>query len=102
MPHRQLPWPRNMICCWRRLGIGVDCMAWLYGLKNMMFAAFDKPEFLKGALEIIASWNRARMQVMLDAGIDLFIKRAWYENCDFWSPKTYRKFVEPICGKTSN
>ncbi len=77
-------------------GIGVDCMAWLYGLKNMMFAAFDKPEFLKGALEIIASWNRTRMQVMLDAGNDLFIKRAWYENCDFWSPKTYRKFVEPI------
>ncbi|MDR3572788.1 MAG: uroporphyrinogen decarboxylase family protein [Anaerolineaceae bacterium] len=77
-------------------GIGVDSLAWLYGLKNMMFASYDKPEFLKTILEMVAKWNRARMQVILDAGIDLYIKRAWYENCDFWSPKTYRKFVEPI------
>ena len=77
-------------------GIGVDSLAWLYGLKNMMFASYDKPEFLKSALAIVADWNRARMQLLLNAGIDLYIKRAWYENCDFWSPKTYRKFVEPI------
>ncbi|HMD88499.1 MAG TPA: uroporphyrinogen decarboxylase family protein, partial [Anaerolineaceae bacterium] len=80
-------------------GIGVDSLAWLYGLKNMMFASYDKPQFLKDVLEIIAKWNQTRMQVLLEAGIDLYIKRAWYENCDFWSPKTYRKFVEPILRK---
>jgi hypothetical protein len=36
------------------------------------------------------------MEVLLDAGIDLYIKRAWYENCDFWTPKSYREFISPI------
>jgi uroporphyrinogen decarboxylase len=34
--------------------------------------------------------------VVLDAGIDLYIKRAWYENCDFWTPAAYREFLYPI------
>jgi hypothetical protein len=28
--------------------------------------------------------------------VDLYIKRAWYENCDFWSPKAWREFIFPI------
>jgi hypothetical protein len=77
-------------------GVGADLIGWVYGLQNMLFAVYDKPEFIKRLLEMIAVWNRSRMQVMLDAGIDLYIKRAWYENCDFWTPKTYREFIFPI------
>jgi len=36
------------------------------------------------------------MEVLLRAGIDLYFKRAWYENCDFWTPSTYREFLAPI------
>jgi uroporphyrinogen decarboxylase len=36
------------------------------------------------------------MELVCSAGIDLYLKRAWYENCDFWSPRTYRKFILPI------
>jgi uroporphyrinogen decarboxylase len=35
------------------------------------------------------------MEVMLDAGVDLFVRRGWYENASFWSPETYRKFILP-------
>jgi uroporphyrinogen decarboxylase len=47
-------------------------------------------------LDIIAQWNQARMEVILEAGIDLFIKRAWYENCDYFTPRHYRQFIRPI------
>ncbi|UCD58045.1 MAG: hypothetical protein JSV16_02720, partial [Candidatus Hydrogenedentota bacterium] len=77
-------------------GVGADLIGWVYGLENMVFASFDQPEFLHELLEIISVWNRSRMDVVLDAGIDLYIKRAWYENCDFWTPDTYRKFLYPI------
>ena len=77
-------------------GVGADLIGWIYGLQNMLFAVYDKPEFIKRLLEIIAIWNRSRMEVLLDAGIDLYIKRAWYENCDFWTPKSYREFILPI------
>lgn len=77
-------------------GIGADLIGWIYGLQNMIYAAFDQPELLQTLLDLIADWNRSRMKLVLESGIDLYIKRAWYENCDFWSPKTYRQFLAPI------
>jgi uroporphyrinogen-III decarboxylase len=77
-------------------GVGADLIGWVHGLENMVFAAYDRPDFLAELLGVIAAWNRQRMEVVLGAGIDLYIKRAWYENCDFWSPKTWRKFIYPI------
>jgi uroporphyrinogen decarboxylase len=47
-------------------------------------------------LEMIAAWNRARMHALLDLGIDLYIKRIFYESTDFWSPGLYREFLLPI------
>ena len=77
-------------------GVGADLIGWIYGLGNTVFATYDQPDFMREMLDIIAVWNRARMSVVLEAGIDLYIKRAWYENCDFWTPDSYRKFLFPI------
>jgi hypothetical protein len=77
-------------------GVGADLIGWVYGLQRMLFAVYDQPEFIKRLLGMIADWNRKRMEVVLEAGIDLYIKRAWYENCDFWTPSAYREFLSPI------
>ncbi len=78
-------------------GVGADLVGWVYGLQNMMYAGFDRPEFLGALLELIGDWNRQRMALLLGAGvpIDLYVKRAWYENCDFWTPRTWRRFILP-------
>jgi hypothetical protein len=77
-------------------GVGADLVGWVYGLERMIFAEHDQPAFLAELLDVIAAWNRARMELVLSAGIDLYIKRAWYENCDFWSPRSWRKFLLPV------
>jgi len=77
-------------------GVGADLVGWIFGLENMIFAIHDQPDFMHRMFDVIAEWNRARMEIVLDAGIDLYIKRAWYENCDFWSPRTFREFLLPI------
>lgn len=77
-------------------GIGADMLGWIYGFVNMVFASIEKPEFLHAILGMISTWNSSRMQVLTDLGIDLYIKRTWYETCNFWSPQTYRKFILPI------
>jgi len=76
-------------------GVGADLIGWIYGLDNLVYAAHDQPQFVADLLELIAPWNRQRMAVMLRAGADLFIKRAWYENLDFWSPASWRRFLLP-------
>ena len=74
-------------------GIGADMLGWIYGFTNMVYSTFEQPEFLQNMLNLIADWNRARMQVLLEMGIDLYVKRTWYETCNFWSPKSYRQFL---------
>jgi uroporphyrinogen decarboxylase len=77
-------------------GVGADVVGWVYGLENMVYAIYDQPAFLHRMLDLVATWNWRRMEVVLDAGVDLYVKRAWYENCDFWTPAAYREFLYPI------
>ena len=77
-------------------GVGADLIGWVYGLHRLPYAVFDNPAFVTELLDIIAVWNRSRMEVILDAGIDLYIKRAWYENSDNFIPRHFRQYIKPI------
>jgi hypothetical protein len=77
-------------------GVGADLIGWIYGLDQMIYLPYDNPKFFQELLDLITAWNRSRMEVVLAAGIDLFIKRAWYENLDFFTPTSWRKYIFPI------
>jgi len=77
-------------------GVGADLIGWICGLENMILLPYDQPAFFTELLNIVAEWNQHRMRVVLDAGIDLYIKRAWYENLDFFPPRSWRKYLFPI------
>lgn len=49
------------------------------GLDNLVFEIYDRPAFIRDLLALVAALNRRRMEVVLDAGVDLYIKRAWYD-----------------------
>ena len=76
-------------------GVGIDMADWLCGFENLMLLAHDQPTFVEELLEMIHTWNQQRMEAVLAAKVDLFIYRAWYEGCDFLSPRVYRKLVLP-------
>ena len=76
-------------------GVGADMIGWVHGLNTLVYDIFDQPEFVRDLLAMIADWNRARMQVVLDAGVDLYIKRAWYENADFFTPTSWQELILP-------
>ncbi len=80
-------------------GVGADLVGWIAGLENMVYLVHDQPEMMTSLLEMIAIWNRDRMEIALSVGLDLYIKRAWYENCDFWTPVNWSKFIQPILKK---
>ncbi len=76
-------------------GVGADMIGWVHGLESLVFDVYDRPEFIQKLLSMIADWNRQRMGVVLDAGIDCYIKRAWYENTDFFTPRMWMKLILP-------
>ncbi len=76
-------------------GVGADLIGWVHGLNSLVYDVYDRPGFVRDLLKMIGEWNRQRMTVVLDAPIDLFIKRAWYENCDFFTPGIWREVILP-------
>ena len=76
-------------------GVGMDMANWLCGMQNLMMLAIDQPAFVDELLEMIHQWNVSRMEVVLSAPVDLYIRRAWYEGCDFITPRFFRQYVLP-------
>ena len=76
-------------------GVGMDMANWLCGMQNLMILTMQQPSFVADLLEMIHVWNKQRMEVVLSAGVDLYIRRAWYEGCDFVTPRFYREAILP-------
>jgi uroporphyrinogen-III decarboxylase len=76
-------------------GVGMDMINWLCGMQELMAATMQQEDFVGEVLEMITRWNIERMRLVLSAPIDLYIKRAWYEGCDFVTPGFYRRQILP-------
>lgn len=76
-------------------GVGMDMANWLCGMQNLMILGIEQPAFVTDLLEMIHVWNKGRMEVVLSAPVDLYIRRAWYEGCDFVMPDFYRDVILP-------
>jgi hypothetical protein len=73
----------------------IDTLMWLCGGTQPLLWAYDEPEFLRDLIGFVEEWNRARLEVHLEAEVDIVFRRAWYEGTDFWSPSLYREFILP-------
>ena len=76
-------------------GVGMDMANWLCGMQNLMVLVMEQPKFVVDLLEMIHVWNRQRMETVLSAPVDLYLRRAWYEGCDFVPPAFYREAILP-------
>jgi len=68
---------------------------WLCGMENLMVWTMEQPAFVGDLLEMVHAWNVQRMKVVLSAPVDLYVRRAWYEGCDFVTPRFYRSAILP-------
>jgi uroporphyrinogen-III decarboxylase len=77
---------------WIALG---DAAMWLCGMQRILYGQMDEPDFIEQVLDTIQEWELRRLDLLLEAGIDVLVHMAWYESTDFWSPRTYRKLLRP-------
>jgi hypothetical protein len=76
-------------------GTVIDTLMWLCGGTEPLLWAYDQPDFLAALISLVENWNHRRLEAHLDAGVDLVVRRAWYEGTDFWSPALFRRFILP-------
>lgn len=77
---------------WTALG---DAVVWLCGMENVLYWQMDQPALLEAVLDVLLEWELARVDLLLDEGIDMLVHSAWYEGADFWSPKNFRRLLRP-------
>ena len=76
-------------------GVGADMLNWLCGVEPLMILTQTNPEMVADLIEMVHVWNKRRMEVVLSASVDLYVRRAWYEGCDFIPRKFYCDVVLP-------
>jgi hypothetical protein len=76
-------------------GSVIDTLMWLCGGTDPLLWAYDHPQFLAELIGLVEDWNRERLEIHLEAGVELVMRRAWYEGTEFWSPRLYRDFILP-------
>lgn len=73
-------------------GVG-DPLMWMSGVEPVLLAGLENPSFLEAYVAIVARWNLGIAELLIDAGVDVVVRRGWYESTDFWSPDLYRRFL---------
>jgi uroporphyrinogen-III decarboxylase len=68
---------------------------WLCGATGMILMAKERPTVFEALMEVIHSWDRRQTELLLDAGVDIVIRRGYYEGAIFWSPALFRRFFAP-------
>jgi len=76
-------------------GVGADMLNWLCGMEQLMTLTHTNPGFVADLFEMVHVWNKRRMELVLSGGPDLYVRRAWYEGCDFIPRQFYRDVVLP-------
>ena len=76
-------------------GVLFDAANWLCGMEELAEQAIEDPGCVEELLDVIGTWNLRREAILLEAGVDLLVRRSWYETVDFLSPVSYRRFVLP-------
>ena len=77
---------------WSALG---DSAVWLCGMENVLYWQMEQPEILEAVLDVLLTWELARVDLLLEENIDVMVHMAWYEGTDFWTPKNYRQMIKP-------
>jgi len=76
-------------------GTIIDTLMWLCGGTEPLMWAYDRPDFLRELIGMVEEWNRERLAIHLETGVQLVMRRAWYEGTEFWSPKLFSEFILP-------
>jgi len=74
---------------------GIDTLIWLCGVENAVFMVHDRPDMFEELIEIIHQRDILATKICLELGVDMIIRRGWYEGCVFWSPSIYKKYFLP-------
>lgn len=72
-----------------------DSVFWLCGPTQFATWGLTQPDLLKALFDIIARWQRKRVELYLEERPDIFVRAEWYAT-PFLSPDLFERFLSPL------
>ncbi|MGQ9731279.1 MAG: uroporphyrinogen decarboxylase family protein [Candidatus Zipacnadales bacterium] len=76
-------------------GYGWTLALSLFGTENAVIASVDQPDLLDRLAEIDHRVTMRKIELGIDAGVDILHRNGFYETCDFWSPAQIERHLVP-------
>ena len=77
---------------WTALG---DAAVWLCGTDNVLHWQMLEPKIMEELFDALLEWEMMRAEYVLGEGVDVMVHMAWYEGTIFWTPKNFRRYIQP-------
>ena len=73
----------------------VDAVIWLCGVQGAVLMAVDQPAAFEELVSALHAVDKRDTELLAEAGVDVILRRGWYEGTHFWSPELFRRFFAP-------
>ncbi len=72
-----------------------DAVIWLCGVQGAVLMAVDQAEAFEELVDLLHAVDKRDTELLAEAGVDVLLRRGWYEGTHFWSPELFRRFFAP-------
>jgi uroporphyrinogen-III decarboxylase len=79
----------------RRTIVG-DTFQWFCDIPDFVIWMIEKPELVREFLGIFQQWSLELTRLALDVGVDVVMRRGWYEIPAFWGPRFFQEYLAPL------
>ena len=77
------------------IGMGLTGAMQLCGAEQLCTLMIERPELIKGYLELDHQMNLRHMEIACRLGADVIRRNGFYETCDYYSPAMLEEFLAP-------
>lgn len=78
------------------IGMGLTGAMQLCGAEQLCLLMMERPDLIKGYLELEHRTNLRHMEIACDVGADIIRRNGFYETCDYYSPAMLEEFLGPL------
>ena len=75
---------------------GMDWLTYLFSPSEAVLQVMDHREAMQRLVKHINAAYTRRLEVLLEAGVDVVLRRAIYETCDYWDPGIFAEMCAPL------
>jgi len=77
----------------RRTIVG-DAFQWFCDIPNFLMTMIDDPDFIEEFFDIFHRWAIRQAEIALDIGVDVFMRRGWYEIPEYFGGGNFEKYLK--------